>query len=131
MLKLSQTGTTIAVENDHYEAAIHTEGYVSGVAGGTFIDKKTGTNDHSFGLDIVDFLLEPALQFAKLEAEMGIQATYYFLASAPYDLFSVAGGKIATQIAELGHEIGLHYDLEVYPIDPAEARAQLMAEISA
>ena len=59
MLKLSQTGTTIGVENDHFEAAIHTEGYVSGVAGGTFVDKKTGTSDHSFGLDIVDFLLEP------------------------------------------------------------------------
>ena len=58
MLKLSQTGTTIGVENDHFEAAIHTEGYVSGVAGGTFVDKKTGTSDHSFGLDIVDFLLD-------------------------------------------------------------------------
>ena len=59
MLNISRSGTTIAVENDHFEAAIHTEGYVSGVAGGTFVDKKTGTSDHSFGLDIVDFLLEP------------------------------------------------------------------------
>jgi hypothetical protein len=59
MLKLSQSGTTIAVENDHFKAEIHTEGYVSGVAGSTFVDKKTATNDHSFGLDIVDFLLEP------------------------------------------------------------------------
>ena len=59
MLTLQRDGPNISIENDHIAAEIHTEGYVSGVAGGTFVDKKTGANDHSFGLDIVDFLLEP------------------------------------------------------------------------
>jgi hypothetical protein len=39
---------------------VATEGYVSGVAAGSFADKTTGVRDLGFGLSIVDFLLEPA-----------------------------------------------------------------------
>jgi hypothetical protein len=53
-------GGRIAIETDRYRAAIATEGYVSGVAAGTFVDKATGARDLGFGLSIVDFLLEPA-----------------------------------------------------------------------
>lgn len=59
MVLVEQRGSTIAIETPHLAAQVHTEGYVSGVAGGTFIDKVTGAADGSFGLDIVDFLLEP------------------------------------------------------------------------
>jgi hypothetical protein len=52
-------GRTILIETDLLRAEVHTEGYVSGVAGGTFLDKTTGARDLGFGLDIVDFLLEP------------------------------------------------------------------------
>jgi hypothetical protein len=38
---------------------VTTEGYVSGVKAGTLRDKQTGARDLGFGLDIVDFLLEP------------------------------------------------------------------------
>ena len=38
---------------------MQTEGYVSGVKGGSFVDKSTGACDQGFGLCIVDFLLEP------------------------------------------------------------------------
>ncbi len=51
-------GSTIHVETDMLQAEIHTEGYVSGVARGTLLDKKTGARDLGHGLDIVDFLLE-------------------------------------------------------------------------
>jgi hypothetical protein len=50
---------TIYIETDCYTAQIKTEKYVTGVAGGTFRDKKTGAVDLGFGLDIVDFLLKP------------------------------------------------------------------------
>jgi hypothetical protein len=49
----------IVVETSALAAEIHTTGYVSGVAGGTLLDKATGARDLGFGLDIVDFLLEP------------------------------------------------------------------------
>ncbi len=53
-------GSRIAVETPHYRAQIETRGYVSGVAAGSFVDKKSGAKELGFGLDIVDFLLEPA-----------------------------------------------------------------------
>ena len=49
----------IRVEADHYRVALNTEGYVSGVAGGSFVDRKTGARDLGYGLCIADFLLEP------------------------------------------------------------------------
>ena len=60
MIKHSITGSTIQIETDALRAEIHTEGYVSGVAGGTLHDKKSGARDLGHGLSIVDFLLEPA-----------------------------------------------------------------------
>lgn len=57
---VSPPGGRIRVETDRYRAEIATEGYVSGVAAGTFVDKKSGARDLGFGLSIVDFLLEPA-----------------------------------------------------------------------
>ena len=41
------------------EAAIRKTGYVSGVAGGSMLDKRTGFRDAGFGLDIVDWIMEP------------------------------------------------------------------------
>jgi len=58
MLDYTVDGSVIHIETDHLRAEIHTEGYVSGVAAGTLLDKKTGARDLGFGLSIVDFLLE-------------------------------------------------------------------------
>jgi hypothetical protein len=58
-VKIEEKGPVISIETEALTAEIHTGGYVSGVAGGTLLDKKTGARDLGFGLDIVDFLLEP------------------------------------------------------------------------
>lgn len=42
-----------------WETAIRKKGYVSGVKGGSFFDKTTGFRDVGFGLDIVDWVMEP------------------------------------------------------------------------
>ena len=52
-------GPNILIETDKLLAEVHTEGYVSGVAAGTLVDKQTGARDLGFGLCIADFLLEP------------------------------------------------------------------------
>ena len=39
--------------------SVRKKGYVSGIAAGTFLDKKTGAHDLGFGLHIMDFLLAP------------------------------------------------------------------------
>jgi hypothetical protein len=49
----------VAIETDCLSAQIRKTGYVSGIAGGTFVDKKTGAKDLGFGLHIMDFLLAP------------------------------------------------------------------------
>ncbi|MBU0607327.1 MAG: hypothetical protein KKI08_05540 [Armatimonadetes bacterium] len=59
MASVTVDGATIAIATDRLTAQVRTEGYVSGVAAGTLCDKQTGATDLGFGLDIVDFLLEP------------------------------------------------------------------------
>jgi hypothetical protein len=49
----------IRLDTDRLEAVIRKKGYVSGIAGGTFLDKKTGFRDAGHGLSIADFILEP------------------------------------------------------------------------
>jgi hypothetical protein len=50
----------LVIETPHLEAAVALRGYVSGVAAGSLLDKKTGARDLGFGLVITDFLLESA-----------------------------------------------------------------------
>ena len=51
----------IVISGPVLEARIRKEGYVSGVAGGSFLDRKTGFRDAGHGLHIADFLLEPGI----------------------------------------------------------------------
>jgi len=59
MVRVWRDGTVVRIETEKYFAAVQTEGYVSGVMAGSFVDKATGSKDLGFGLVIVDFLLEP------------------------------------------------------------------------
>jgi hypothetical protein len=53
----------------------------------------------------VDLLPENSLDFARIEAEMGIRGTYYFrLVPRSFN------DKIIKEISSLGHEIGYHYE---------------------
>src|SRR5258706_14503474 len=59
MASVHVDGALIHVETDSLTATVATEGYVTGVKDGTFVDKKTGAHDLGYGFDIVDFPLEP------------------------------------------------------------------------
>lgn len=58
-IKVEQTDTYVQIETDALQARINRKGYVSGIAAGSFLDKKTGAKDLGFGLHIMDFLLGP------------------------------------------------------------------------
>jgi hypothetical protein len=58
-IKVEETETYILIETDALQAKINKKGYVSGVAAGTFLDKKTKARDLGFGLHIMDFLMAP------------------------------------------------------------------------
>ena len=49
----------VRIETDKLEARINTRGYVSGIAGGSLLDKQTGARDLGHGLHVMDFLLAP------------------------------------------------------------------------
>jgi hypothetical protein len=49
----------IHVDTPELAAAIRKKGYVTGVAAQSFLDKKSGFHDPGFGLDIVDWIMEP------------------------------------------------------------------------
>jgi len=74
----------ILISTDRLAAEVWPNGYVSGVKAGTFLDKTSGTRDHSFGLDIVDFLMGPG-------AEGGL----------PYEFPNAYHGNIAKHYIEL------------------------------
>lgn len=53
----------------------------------------------------VDALPDNSLQFARIQAELGIKGSYYFrIVPQSYD------EKIICEIASMGHEIGYHYE---------------------
>lgn len=58
-IRVEEDAETIRIETNALKATIRKKGYVSGIAGGTFVDKKTGQADLGFGLDIVDWVMAP------------------------------------------------------------------------
>ena len=56
---IEQTDDVISLHSETLDAAIRKKGYVSGVMAGSLLDKKTGSRDLGFGLDIVDWIMEP------------------------------------------------------------------------
>ena len=76
----------------------------------------------------VDFSLENALPLASIEAELGIRATYLVLPHGPYNLLGPPSFGLLRRILDLGHHLGLHYDLGFYQAHALPPRAALLAE---
>jgi hypothetical protein len=102
MASIQVHGSIIRINTDCLSAEVHTEGYVSGIAAGTLLDKATGARDLGFGLDIVDFLLEP------LADEPGVAENAYHTG----DLFHgnlvkryVELPQICTQARKVNYEV--------------------------
>ena len=75
----------------------------------------------------IDFSLGDALEMARVESEVYISATYFFLLGSQfYNLFSKAGKNTLLSIIELGHEIGLHFDASIY--DESEMPSKILYE---
>ncbi|MEX2214916.1 MAG: hypothetical protein WD768_12350 [Phycisphaeraceae bacterium] len=58
-LSSSESETELRISTDMLDAVVRKKGYVTGVAAGTLLDKKTGSRDPGYGLDIVDWIMEP------------------------------------------------------------------------
>jgi hypothetical protein len=63
----------------------------------------------------VDYSPGAALALARVEARLGVRATYFFLLSSElYNIHSADCCEIPGRLVEMGHEVGLHYNVEVY-----------------
>lgn len=87
----------IRIETDCIAATIRKKGYVSGIAAGSFVDKKTGAHDLGFGLHIMDFLLAPGWRDDGYERKP--------LLHGDLPKHYVEGPQICTQAKELHPEI--------------------------
>jgi hypothetical protein len=55
--------------------------------------------------------LAAAAKMARIEEEMGIRSTYFLMLRSPlYNLMSIPNTKLAREIIQRGHWIGLHFD---------------------
>jgi hypothetical protein len=99
---VSEDGDSIRITGSAIEAAIRKRGYVSGIAGGSFLDKKTGFRDAGFGLDIVDWLMEPGTDETyrdSLAKELIYEFNNPYHGSRPKR--SIEGPQICTRAKEL------------------------------
>ncbi len=88
------------------EAKIRKRGYVSGIAGGSFLDKKTGFRDAGHGLDIADFILEPGSDEAyrdQLAEELAHRADPLIHGMRPKRI--IEGPQICTKARQLSPQI--------------------------
>lgn len=63
----------------------------------------------------IDYSIERAVRFAKLEKKLGIKSTYFVLVSS--DFYNIFSSDVKEKLQELlgyGHEIGLHFDETAY-----------------
>jgi len=87
----------LEIETDQLAAKVNARGYVSGVAGGSFLDRKTGARDLGFGLHIMDFLMAPGWRddgYSRDQKVHGDLPKHY-----------VEGPQICTQAKELKPEV--------------------------
>jgi len=87
----------LEIETDQLVAKVNGKGYVSGVAAGSFLDKRTGARDVGFGLHIMDFLLAPGW------ADDGYERDPKVHGNLPKHY--VEGPQICTQARELHPQI--------------------------
>lgn len=92
----------IRIKGELYDVSIAKSGYVSGVAGGSFLDKKTGFRDPGFGLAIADWLVEPGSD-EPYRASLPDQMRYIFgnLVHGNVPKRIVEGPQICTQAKRL------------------------------
>jgi hypothetical protein len=111
-IKVKETDDYVQIETDALQARINKKGYVSGIAAGTLLDKKTGAKDLGFGLHIMDFLMAPGWRDDGYSRDPLLHGREKKKGAAPgepgfFDLSKhyVEGPQICTQAKELKPEI--------------------------
>lgn len=104
--EVTEDAHRIRVVGPALEAAIRKEGYVSGVEGGSLQDRKTGSRDLGFGLDIVDWLMEPGSDEAYRDTLPGdLPYAFNNLVHGRRPKRSVEGPQVCTKAGRLAPRV--------------------------
>src|SRR5262249_21787812 len=111
-LEVKEADDHVRIDTDAIQARVRKKGYVSGIAQGSFLDKRTGARDLGFGLHIMDFLLAPGWRDDGYSRDPLLHGREKKKGAAPgkpgyFDLSKhyVEGPQICTQARELKPEI--------------------------
>jgi len=117
-IEVVETDDQILIRTDCLEAVVRKKGYVSGVAGGSLLDRKTGFRDAGHGLDIADFILEPGSDEADRD-QLPERLVYSFGNPVHGDIPKrmIEGPQICTQARELSPRIIRGEDLVALVMD--------------
>lgn len=100
--RITEDEERIRLETPFLSAAVKKKGYVSGIEGGSFVDKQTGAHDLGFGLDIVDWIMEPGSDEAYRDQ---LKGDLKYEVNNPYHgktaKRSIEGPQICTQAKQL------------------------------
>ena len=96
-IRVTETDEEVRVQTDALSAAVRKKGYVTGIAAGSFVDKKTGAREVGFGLHIWDFLMAPGWRDDGYEREKKIHGEL--------PKHYVEGPQICTQAKQLPVEV--------------------------
>jgi hypothetical protein len=104
--KVTEDEDRIRIAGETLEASIKKRGYVSGVEAGSLHDRKTGARDLGFGLDIVDWLMEPGSD-AEYRDQLPGDLPYEFnnLVHGKRAKRSIEGPQICTQAKKLSPQV--------------------------
>ncbi|OYV86305.1 MAG: hypothetical protein B7Z73_11990, partial [Planctomycetia bacterium 21-64-5] len=100
--EVAEDDQQIKIVTPELEAVVHKKGYVTGIAAGSLLDKQTGFRDAGYGLDIVDWIMEPGSDEEyrdQLPKEMVYQFGNPVHGNIPKR--SIEGPQICTQAKEL------------------------------
>src|SRR5438034_3706121 len=102
----SEDDERIVISSPTLDAVVRKKGYVTGVAAGSFLDKKSGFRDAGYGLDIVDWIMEPGSDEAYRDQLKGDLA-YRFNNSyhGKTAKRSIEGPQICTKARELSPRV--------------------------
>lgn len=87
-------------------AAVKKRGYVSGIEAGSLVDQKTGAHDLGYGLDIVDWIMEPGSDAAYADQLTGdLKYEINNLYHGKTAKRSIEGPQICTQAKQLAPRV--------------------------
>ena len=100
--EITEIGAEVRIRTPELVAVVRKKGYVTGVAAQSFVDRKTGFRDAGYGLDIVDWILEPGSDEAyrsQLTGDLAYEFNNSYHGRIPKR--TIEGPQICTQAKEL------------------------------